>query len=90
MIHTQGTLLDPRGQIRFENLDIYIATGGLPGGGGAWVGYFDPPTASGLITGETFGLILEDGRRGDILIQGVRSKGEHAPRILFSAERPLR
>jgi hypothetical protein len=89
MVHIQGTLLDPRGHTRFENLDIYIATGGLPGGGGAWVGYFDPPTASGLITGETFRLILEDGRTGDILIQGVRSKGEHAARILFSAETPL-
>jgi hypothetical protein len=90
MIRTQGTLLDPRGQTRFEKLDIYIATGGLPGGGGAWVGYFDPPTASGLVTGETFHLILEDGRTGEILIQGVRSKGKQSPRILFSAETPLR
>lgn len=90
MTRIHGTLLDPQGQTRFEDLDVYVASHDLPGGGGGWVGYFDPPDASGLITGETFRLILDDGRAGDILIQGVRAKSEKAPRVLFSADDPLR
>ena len=90
MFHIHGMLLDPHGHTCIEDLDVYIASQGLPGGGAGWVGYFDPPTASGLITGESFRLILADGRSGDILIQGVRDRGRHTPRVLFSAESPLR
>jgi hypothetical protein len=90
MIQIHGTLLDPQGRTRLEDLDIYVAAQALPDGGGGWVGYFDPPSASGLITGETFRLILDDGRAGDILIQGVRARSRHAARVLFSAESPLR
>jgi hypothetical protein len=89
MIHLHGTLLDPQGQTRFEHLDVYIASNTPPNGSGAWVGYFDPPHASGVITGETFRLVLDDGRAGDILIQGVRSKSTHTPRVVFSAESGL-
>jgi hypothetical protein len=90
MIQIHGTLVDPQGQARFEDLDVFIAAQAMPGGGGGWVGYFDPPSASGLITGETFRLVLDDGRTGDILIQGVRARGRCAARVVFSAETPLR
>jgi len=90
MNRIHGTILDPQGQTRFDHLDVSIASHDLPAGRGGWVGYFDPPDASGLITGGRFRLILDDGRSGDILIQGVRAKGHHVPRVLFSAESPLR
>lgn len=86
MDHVQGRLLDPRGRTRFEGLDVYLDARPTPGGGEAWSGYFDPPTASGLLSGTALRLVLEDGCAGDIVIQGVQPEARHRPRVLFSGE----
>jgi hypothetical protein len=90
MIHIHGTVVDPRGHRRFEDIDVYIASHALPDGRCGWLGYFEPPTARGMSYGSSYRLILNDGRAGDILIQAIRSRGQQAPRVLFSAESPLR
>ena len=57
----QGTLLDPQGQTRYKGLNIYAQPHTAPDGGQVWSGYFELPTAEGVITGKTFRLALDDG-----------------------------
>jgi hypothetical protein len=83
MDHLRGNLFDTEGQTRFEGLEITIETRTASGGGEEWSGYFEPPTASGLISGEVFRLVLEDGRARDIEIKGVQAVGHGRARILF-------
>lgn len=86
MDHVHGRLIDPQGRTRFEGLDVYLDTCPTVGGGEAWSGYFDPPTASGLLSATALQLVLQDGRAGDIVIQEVRPGARHRPRVLFSGE----
>lgn len=82
MDHVHGRLIDLQGGIRFEGLAARPAAGG----GEAWSGYFDPPTASGLLSGTALRLLLKDGRAGDVVIQGVQPETRNRPRVLFSGE----
>ncbi|MBV8229626.1 MAG: hypothetical protein JO329_06545 [Planctomycetaceae bacterium] len=83
MDYLRGNLFDTEGQTRFEGLEIIIETRTAPGGGEEWSGYFEPPTASGLISGKVFRLVLEDGRARDIEIKAVEATGSGRARILF-------
>jgi hypothetical protein len=78
----QGTLLDPKGQALFEALTVSLETRTLDDAE-FWSGYFEPPNASSVISGETFRLVLEDGRAQDILIEYVEALSPHASRMLF-------
>jgi hypothetical protein len=86
MDHVHGRLIDPQGRTSFEGLDVYLDTRPAAGGGEAWSGYFDPPTASGLLSGTALRLVLEDGRAGEIIIQGIQPGTRNRPRVLFSGE----
>src|SRR4051812_42611375 len=78
----QGTLLDPRGQALFEALNVCLETHALDDTE-FWFGYFEPPSASSMISGETFRLVLDDGRAQDILIEYVEALAPHTSRMLF-------
>ena len=78
----QGTLLDPQGQALFEALNVSLETRTLDDNE-FWSGYFEPPSVSGVISGETFRLVLDDGRSQDILIEYVEAVSPHASRVLF-------
>ena len=78
----QGTLLDPQGQTLFEALNVSLETHALDDTE-FWSGYFEPPSASSVISGETFRLVLDDGRAQDILIEYVEALSPHASRMLF-------
>ena len=88
MDHLRGNLFDTAGQTRFEGLEITIETRTASGGGEEWSGYFEPPTASGLISGEVFRLVLEDGRAGTSRSRAWRQWGTAAPGS--SSEPPIR
>jgi hypothetical protein len=81
MEHIQGTLLDPQGQALFEVL-VSLETHTLDDTE-FWTGYFEPPSASSVISGGTFRLVLDDGRAQDILIEYVEPLSPHASRMLF-------
>jgi hypothetical protein len=78
----QGTLLDPQGQALFEALTVSLETRTLDDAE-FWSGYFEPPSATGVISGETFRLVLDDGRAQDVLIEYVEALAPHASRMLF-------
>jgi len=78
----QGTLLDPQGRALFEGLNVSLETHTLDDAE-FWCGYFEPPSASSVISGETFRLVLDDGRAQDILIEYVEALSPHACRMLF-------
>jgi hypothetical protein len=80
----QGTLLDRQGQALFEALNVSLETHTLDDTE-FWSGYFEPPSASSVISGETFRLVLDDGRAQDILIEYVEALSPHACRILFKS-----
>jgi len=78
----RGRLLDPRGRVRFESLDVWLETHVLDDTE-LWTGTFEPPGASGVISGEVFRLVLDDGRAQDVLIEYVEALSPHASRMLF-------
>ena len=78
----QGTLLDRQGQALFEALNVSLETHALDDTE-FWSGYFEPPSASSVISGKTFRLVLDDGRAQDILIEYVEALSPHASRMLF-------
>jgi hypothetical protein len=84
MDRSQGKLLDPEGRTRFETIDVNVESHTISEGAETWSGYFELPTASGVIAGETFRLVLEDGRAQDILIEFVEAVDPHTPRVLFT------
>ncbi len=88
MDHLRGNLFDIEGQTRFEGLEITIETRTASGGGEEWSGYFEPPTASGLISGKVFRLVLEDGRAGTSRSRAWRQWATAAPGS--SSEPPIR
>jgi hypothetical protein len=83
MDQLRGKLLDSQGQARFEGLEIFIESRATPDGGQEWSGYFEPPTASGLIAGEAFRLVFDDGRARDVEIKGVEPGSHGRTRVLF-------
>ena len=78
----QGTLLDPQGRALFGGLSVALEPHILDDTE-FWTGSFEPPSASGVISGEVFRLVLDDGRAQDILIEYVESLSPHAARMLF-------
>ena len=84
MDQSRGMLLDPEGRTRYERIDVCFESRPTAGDAEAWSGYFELPTASGVIAGETFRLVLEDGRAQDILIEMVEAVDRHTPRVLFA------
>ena len=83
MDQSRGMLLDTEGRTRFEGIDVCFEFRPTPGDAEAWSGYFELPTASGVIAGETFRLVLEDGRAQDILIE-MGEPVDRTPRVLFA------
>ena len=84
MDQSRGMILDTEGRTRFEGIDVCFESRPTPGDTEAWSGYFELPTASGMIAGETFRLVLEDGRTQDILIEMIEALDRHTPRVLFA------
>ena len=80
MDQSRGMHLDTEGRTRFEGIDVCFTSRTTPGDAEAWSGYSSPPTASGVIAGETFRLVLEDGRAQDILIEMIRRSIDTPPR----------
>jgi hypothetical protein len=78
----QGTLLDRQGRALFEGLNVSLETQ-TRDDTEFWSGSFEPPSASSVISGETFRLVLDDGRAQDILIEYVEALSPHATRMLF-------
>jgi len=78
-----GTLLDPQGRTLLEGLNVSLEIHSAPDGTEVWSGCFEPPSVSGVISGKTFRLVLEDGRTEDILIEYVEAVTPHASRVLF-------
>jgi hypothetical protein len=78
----QGTLLDTQGRTFFEALNVSLETHTLDDTE-FWSGSFEPPNATSIISGETFRLVLDDGRAQDILIEYVEPVSPHAARMLF-------
>jgi len=83
----QGTLLDPQGQTLFESLTVSLETRTFDETE-IWTGYFEPPSASSLISGAVLRLVLDDGRAQDILIEYVEAISPHASRMLFRTAGP--
>jgi len=83
MDHLRGKLLDTQGHTRFEHLDVSLEPLVTPEGGATWSGCFEPPTASALVSGETFRLVLDDGRAQDIEVKGVTVGSHGRPRVRF-------
>jgi hypothetical protein len=83
MDQSRGMLLDPEGRTRFERIDVCFVSRPTPQDAEAVAGYFELPNARGVIAGETFRLVLEDGRAQDILIEMVEPV-DRTPRVLFA------
>ena len=63
----QGTLLDPQGPSPLRGgINVSLESRTLDDTE-FWSGFFEPPSTSGVISGETFRLVLDDGRSQDIL-----------------------
>jgi hypothetical protein len=88
MNRAQGMLLDPKGQVRFDSLGICIDSSAGRDGKEAWSGYFEPPSMSGVISGERFRLVLDDGRTQEIEIEYVESVAPQSARVLFRSVGP--
>ena len=81
-----GTLLSLEGQTLFDHIGIHFQSHTTPDGSEVWSGYFELPTARGVITGERFRLVLEDGREREIMVDSVEPP--RPPRVLFETTDP--
>ena len=80
----QGMLLDPQGQALFEaSMSPLKPTSSMTPSSGPAIS--SRPSASGVISGETFRLVLDDGRAQHILIEYVEALSPHASRLLFKS-----
>jgi hypothetical protein len=84
MDHIQGTLLDTLGQPVLESIDVSLEIHRLDQAE-FWTGCFEPLSVRGIISGETFRLVLDDGRARDVLIEYVEALTPHASRVLFKS-----
>ena len=62
--------LEHAGVVVFENIDVLLHVNAGTAGEGSWYGSFTAPSPHSLEPGMYCDLVLEDGRRGRILITG--------------------
>jgi hypothetical protein len=79
----QGRLLDAEGQVWFESVNVCLETRTAPDGSEGWSGYFEAPTVSGVISGEVFRLVLDNGRAQDVEVEYVEAVAPHTARVLI-------
>jgi hypothetical protein len=79
-------MLQRDGQVIADPVTGDLREGTLPNDMRTWGGEIDPPAAFGV---GQYDLILNDGRRGQIIVKSISSSSHSGQKITFSGSGPL-